>query len=59
MEYIIGIQRDMRQMSTNIHMETADLKNLLPNMSANKRVRKQRKHKDTEAASTSSSEQGG
>jgi hypothetical protein len=49
----------MTQMSTSLPSEIAEIKKLLLNMSANKRGRKQRSHKDTEVASTSSAEQGG
>jgi hypothetical protein len=49
----------MTQIRTNIRVEIAELKNLLLNMSAYKRGCKQRKHKDTESASTISGEQGG
>jgi hypothetical protein len=48
----------MMIMSTNLCVEIAELKNLVLNVSANKRGRKQRKQKNTEAASTSSTEQG-
>jgi hypothetical protein len=49
----------MTQMSTSIRSEIAEIKNLILNMSANKRGRKQRKNKDSEVASTSSAEQEG
>jgi uncharacterized membrane-anchored protein YhcB (DUF1043 family) len=58
MEDIISIQQDMTQMSTNLCVEIAKLKNLLLNMSANKQGRKQMKHKDTEATSIYSADQG-
>jgi hypothetical protein len=58
-EDILSIRRDMTQMSTILHSEIAEKKNLLLNMPANKRGRKKMKHKDTEVASTSSGEQGG
>jgi hypothetical protein len=53
------MQQDMTKMSTSLRSEMAEIKNLILNMSANKRGRKQRKHKDSEVASTSSAEQGG
>jgi hypothetical protein len=43
---ILGIRRDMTQMSTSHRSEIAEIKNLILNMSANKRGRQQRKHKD-------------
>jgi molecular chaperone GrpE (heat shock protein) len=49
----------MTQMSTSLRYEISEIKNLILNMSANKRDRKKRKNKDSEVASTSSSEQGG
>jgi hypothetical protein len=49
----------MMQMSTSLLSEMAEIKNIILNMSANKRGRKQRKRKDSEVASTSSAEQGG
>jgi hypothetical protein len=49
----------MTQMSTSFCSEIAEIKNLLLDISANKRGRKQWKHKDTEVASTSSAGQGG
>jgi molecular chaperone GrpE (heat shock protein) len=58
MEDIVEIRRDMTQMSASLRSEIAEIKNLLLNMSAKKRGRKQRKHKDTEVASTSSVEKG-
>jgi uncharacterized membrane-anchored protein YhcB (DUF1043 family) len=45
-EDILSIQRDMTQMSTSLRSEMAEIENLILNMSANKRGRKQRKHKD-------------
>jgi hypothetical protein len=59
MEDILGIRRDMTQMSTNLHVEIEELKNLLLNMSSNKRGHTKRKHKDTKATSTSCADQGG
>jgi uncharacterized membrane-anchored protein YhcB (DUF1043 family) len=56
---IFGIQRDMTKISTSLRSEIAEIKKLILNMSANKMGRKQRKHKNTEAASTSSAEQEG
>jgi hypothetical protein len=58
-EGILRIRRDMTQIITSLNYEIAEIKNLLLNMSANKRGRKQRIHKDTEVALTSSAEQGG
>jgi hypothetical protein len=58
-EETIGIQRDMTQMSTTLGSEIAEIKKLILNMSANKRGRKQKIHKGSEVASTSSVEQGG
>jgi hypothetical protein len=58
-EDILGIHRDMTHMSTRLRPEIAEIKNLIWNMSANKRGLKQRKNKDSEVASTSSAEQGG
>jgi hypothetical protein len=49
----------MTQMTTSLRSETAEIKNLTINMSANKRGRKQKIHKGSEVASTSSVEQGG
>jgi hypothetical protein len=49
----------MTQMSTSLRSYIAEIKILVLHMSANKRGRKQRKHKDTEVASTSSAEQTG
>jgi hypothetical protein len=48
----------MTQMSTILRSEIAEIKNLILNMPANKRGRKQRKHKESEVASTPSAEQG-
>jgi uncharacterized membrane-anchored protein YhcB (DUF1043 family) len=59
MEDILGIRCNMMQMSTSLRSEISEIKNLILNMSAKKKVRKQRKHKDSEVASTSSSEHGG
>jgi hypothetical protein len=58
-EDILGIRCDMTQMSTSLRSEMAEIKNLILNMSASKSGRKQRKLKDAEVASTSSSGQGG
>jgi predicted nucleic acid-binding Zn-ribbon protein len=58
-EDILGIRRDVTQMSTSLRSEIAEIKNLILNISANKIGRKQRKNKDSEVASTSSAEQGG
>jgi hypothetical protein len=52
-EDILGIHRDIMQMSTSLRSEMAEIKNLILNMSADKRGRKQQKHKDAEVASTS------
>jgi hypothetical protein len=49
MEDMLGIRYDMTQLSTNIDVELAELKNLLLNMSCNNRGRKQRRNKDCEA----------
>jgi hypothetical protein len=40
MEDILGICRDMTQMSKSIRSEIADIKNLISHMSANKRGQK-------------------
>jgi molecular chaperone GrpE (heat shock protein) len=56
---ILGNRRDMKQMSTSLRSEIAEIKNLFLNMSGNKRGIKQRKNKDSEVASTSSAEQWG
>jgi hypothetical protein len=58
-EDIVGIRHDMTQMSTSLRSEISEIKNMILNMSANKRGRKQSKHKDSEVASTSSAEHGG
>jgi chromosome segregation ATPase len=57
-EDILGILSDMTKMSTSLRSEIAEIKNLILNISANKRGRKQQKNKDSELASTSSAEQG-
>jgi hypothetical protein len=48
----------MMQLSTNLHVELAELKNLLLNMSGNKRGCNERGGKDSKAASSSSGDQG-
>jgi hypothetical protein len=58
-EDILGIHRDMTQMSASLRSEMAKIKNLILNMSAYKIGRKKRKHKDADVASTSSAEHGG
>jgi hypothetical protein len=45
MEDILGIRRDMTQMSTSFRSEMAEIKNLILNMFANKRGRKQQTQK--------------
>jgi chromosome segregation ATPase len=42
-EDILGMRRDMTQMSTSIRSEMAQIKNMILNMSTNKRGRKQQK----------------
>jgi predicted nucleic acid-binding Zn-ribbon protein len=58
-EDILDTHRDMTQVSTSLRSEMAEIKNMILNMSANKRGQQQLKHKDSEVASTSSTEQGG
>jgi regulator of replication initiation timing len=58
-EDILGIHRDMIQMSTSLRSEISEIKNLILNMSANKRRQKQRKHKYSVVTSKSSAERGG
>jgi hypothetical protein len=58
-EDILGTCRDMTQMSTILRSEIAEIKNLILNISAKIIGRKQRKNKDSEVASTSSSDHGG
>jgi hypothetical protein len=57
-EDILGIRRGMKQMSTSLRSEIAEFKNLILNMSANKKGRSKKKQKKLEVASTFSVEQG-
>jgi hypothetical protein len=58
-EDIPGIRCDMKQLSTNLHVELSEIKTLLLNMSGKKIGRKQKRIKDSEAASSSLGDQEG